>query len=166
MEPEVFKRISFKMNLLGKRIIPCYFYENNPSLFTKWQYNSCRQTAITTNFIFQQLLRDYKVTDKYTVESFDGNFSDPFFGEYNHAWVYCTHESDCNKNILIDVARVGGNIGCIITPFNTPTMFLEDTIELNRAKLEDELIFENEYYTSKPGYEVLKEILKLLNKSV
>jgi hypothetical protein len=99
--------ISIKQWLINdvKKAVAKTCYNGNPSEFQKWQGNCCLQTSIAVNYLLTERLRlmGYK-----EIQSWEGQFDDIILGQqtqYNHAWVYCIHESDRDLNLLVDVAR-------------------------------------------------------------
>jgi hypothetical protein len=171
-------RLSFIMNLLGKRIIPCYFYKKNPLEVIKWQFNACRQTAVICAQVASELLYKWGYnTDKdpdaeenqYRVQIWDGMFMDEVMGEYNHAWVFLEHKLDPDQDVLIDTARVSHNIG-VKRSGNSPAKFLCDelsdtaTVELSRQEMSwKEVHAGNEYYTHMNATDIYRDIRSILN---
>lgn len=168
------------MNLLGKRIIPCYFYKKNPLEMIRWQFNACRQTAVICGQIAAELLykwgynasKDPSVEDagthQYNIQLWDGIFADPAQGEYNHAWVFLQHNLCPEQDILIDVARVTRNIG-VVQSDNEPVRFLQDkftgqdTEELHREPIPWDLVNHNsEYYTHMSAADIYRDIRAMM----
>ena len=55
-------RLNHIFKLLGARIIPVYFFNQNPKEFCKWQMNACRQTALIVAYFFNEFLKSFNHT--------------------------------------------------------------------------------------------------------
>jgi len=148
--------------LLGKRILPIYFYSHNPEEMNRWQHNICRQAHILCYmYLYLWFGKDY-----------DLSFYESIFEEtvtksrYDHSWVFLQHKRDDSLMYLCDVARVSEHIGLKRTASNNPECFLkgsrEITEERRRIDVENVYMVSNEYYTGKTVQEIFEEVTMLL----
>lgn len=170
-------------NLIGRRIVPCYFFTHNQQEFMRWQFNACRQTAIICAYFLDKLaLRlNYIQARTFAVNAWDSNFSDTFNMTYNHAWAFMdsqennTHGNGHSEGLFVDVARisyptaVAWGINNPVDIFDKERMHPISTgINFTEVGLREclpwrTLLDEKEYYTSKRGWDICGEIEYLLN---
>lgn len=168
--PEDVYRLNHIFKLLGTRIIPTYFFTQNPVEYTKWQMNACRQTAIIVSYFLNELLRSF-YHSPIEITIIDGEFKDNFTSWYNHAWVVGTRTNyGASDQIFIDVARVSSacmvNLqfpyGCNIEDVH-PELQSMGTITLRKTVVNpDDWIAQDEYYTGKTGHQICAEINQMM----
>lgn len=161
-------RLTHIFKLLGTRIIPTYFFTENPKEFVKWQFNACRQTALISAYFFRKLMQSYP-SDDIWVRVNDGEFQDKFTSWYNHAWMTASRLTSTTI-AFIDVARVSTYpIVEFQTPYYDPSsnsagLHSCDTRCIKVTTLDYfEMLKQSEYYTGKPGIEVCKDIEKMMH---
>ena len=155
--------------LIGKRVVPTYFYHNKRIQYLKWQGNACRQTAM---FVAAFLQAQYPNA---IVKVLEGTFEDAFLGGHEHAYTYMKFNTNDTTGLLVDVGRVSykcmvefeypevlvGNLTSILTNYNrhsiTQTNFKSD---LNW----ESMLTITEYYTGKHYWQMFKEMKSLLDK--
>ena len=154
--------------LIGKRVIPTYFYRQRKAEYLKWQGNACRQTAM---FVAEFLGAQYPGS---IVSLYDGLFRDDYNGEHEHAYVFVKFDKDDDTGLLVDVARV--SYPCIVQ-FDYPEV-LATNLSSTLTRLAQHPVIQTkatlinwngmlgspEYYTQKPYWEVYKELIALLEK--
>jgi hypothetical protein len=162
-------RLTHIFKLLGSRIIPAYFFSQNPMEFVKWQFNACRQTALISAYFLKKLLESNNSTHV-QVRLWDGEFKDICTSWYNHAWITGSVPGE-TYIVFIDVARVSTYpIVNFSTMYDNPVNNSEalkncGTVMLKRTPLNyDEMLTQSEYYTGKTGLEVCKDIEKMMHR--
>lgn len=156
--PDV-EKLKDALNLLGRRIIPCYLYGQNPKEMQKWQFNACLQTAVVVAW-FMKMQQDYSPALKGTIHMYEGEFKSPdhiVSETYNHAWVFIE-----GPDLFIDVARVTNP--CIIkfNSRNDPEKYFPDVLLSRQEHDWVKLGGVPEFYTGKMGLEFIAEIMNLL----
>lgn len=138
------------------------FKSASPEKYKAMQGNCCRQTAILGCHFLSKLLPDFKWV------AWEGDFDDILYGEpvrYRHAWIYGKSE---NFRYIVDMARTHKENLFIEVQGNRYPKDHPDYAnmkEVNRKMLDWENLFnnvENEWYTSKPSYEVMKTIMDVI----
>ena len=160
--------LSHTLMLIGKRVIPTYFFRARKSEYLKWQGNACRQTAM---FVAEFLQAQYP---KAVIKLYDGTFEDPYHGSREHAYVFMKLDEEDTTGVLVDVARVSypcivnfeypevlvTNLTSILSRLAQHTVVQTKAVNVNwKAMLESP-----EYYTQKPYWEVYKELIALTEK--
>lgn len=154
--------------LIGKRVVPTYFFRERKSEYLKWQGNACRQTAMfTAEFLQAQHPRAI-------VKLYDGNFEDPYHGNHDHAYVFMKFNEEDTTGVLVDVARV--SYPCIVD-FEYPEVLVTNltsilsrlakhtVVQTKATHVHWESMLESpEYYTHKPYWKVYKELIALTEK--
>ena len=143
-------------------------YDGNPLRFRQWQGNCCLQTSIAVNYLLTERLRlmGYK-----EIQSWEGQFTDVIFGkhvQYNHAWVYCEHESEPGLNLLIDISRNHKECLVVFAEKNEYPSHpdYDDMVTLSRERLNvTRLMQKPEYYTGLRGKEFISLVKLKLNEN-
>jgi hypothetical protein len=166
-------RLTTIFKLLGTRIIPTYFFSQNPKEMVKWQFNACRQTALLTAYFLKELIKSSpNFNHNSTVRLWDGNFEDKYTPAYNHAWV--TLEPDFKSRshhyaVILDLARMSTPVIVEWETVNENPMSHSEQLRdlntylVNRSTMDyDEMLLQNEFYTGKTGIEICKDIEKMM----
>ncbi|MCP8973128.1 hypothetical protein NMK43_08470 [Bacillus licheniformis] len=136
----------------------------NPQAYKQWGGNACRQTAIFGAVILRELLPEYTWT------VWDGYFSDIVNGQkvkYDHAWIHGVNKKE-HKGLLVDLSRIHHERLFLLVkknkyPKKHPSYENMRLISKEKINIEESLN-ELEYYTEKPGYELLSIILTEMDK--
>lgn len=162
--------LAHSLMLLGKRVVPTFFYEENTPLFKRWQYNACRQTAI----VVCQYLSEIDEFKEWDIKLYESHFFDEAFGQYDHAYVYMSSPVKGEQGLFVDVARV--SYPCIVKwmdrlPDNLGNMFglLVNwrVDQIDRTEIDwKEMIWEKEYYTNLPYRGINDRIIKRLKQTL
>lgn len=170
-------------NLIGRRIVPCYFFTHNRTEYLKWQFNACRQTGLICAYFLDKLATNINSCEptNFNVQLYDGYFTSMFDKEYNHAWAFMSRGDEFAKGLLVDVARVTYPNLFVWNTINTPARLLEQSTTTpwdvasggedirifedlkKRTRLDwYTMLDEKEYFTGKTGLEICKDIELLL----
>lgn len=131
---EISKRSQLELqhifNLIGRRIVPCYFFTHNREEYLKWQFNACRQTGLICAYFLDQLAQNINRchNTNFNAQLYDGYFSDVYHKEYNHAWAFMSKGDDYAKGFLVDVARVTYPNIVVWDTFNDPEQIYRSRI--------------------------------------
>jgi hypothetical protein len=156
---------NYILNQLGKRILPQFFYEKNPSMMSKWQHQICRQShIIAAHYLNKWLNKDGELN--YNIQFCESIFKDTITEQnYDHSWVWVESISEEMDNYLCDIARVSAHIGFTRSLRNMPGDYLQD-VEFVERRLDKidylRMMEEKEYYTRITGKEIINEIDKRL----
>lgn len=160
-------RLTHIFKLLGTRIIPAYFFNQNPMEFCKWQFNACRQTALLTAYFLNELLKSFKHSSV-DIRIWDGEFRDKFTPWYNHAWVTAS-PPNAPGQIFLDLARITTYpIIDWCTYLDLPEAVSVALSECGTKTLKmvpldyQEMLKKPEFYTGKTGLEVCKDVEKMM----
>jgi len=174
--PQAEKRLKHLFNLLGLRIIPCYFHKKNPELYEQWQYNACNQTALITAYVLTKLLVHRGLHDsnpwgstKFDINIYEGIFTEDYAGQYNHAFLYAKEQTGATPMcFFIDVGRVSNptvfKMGPCLSPFPVAYSDAYQNHTIQQLDLTAMLYNQAEYYTSKKGLEICIDIDVILRK--
>ncbi len=176
-------KLKHLFNLLGLRIIPGYFLEQNKNLFQQWQYNACVQTALITGWSLRKLLDNPGANNSnpfqdsvFEIEVNEGMFTEEHGGEYNHGYVFA-HEvvrdellmhSEQAYSFFIDVARISNptvfqaGIGVSDLPVRHSNNYQMHAV--HKHNMNNMLLDNNEYFTKKSGLEICVDINRILLK--
>jgi hypothetical protein len=182
ISPKSLHQLQHIFNLIGRRILPCYFFNHNPKEMFRWQFNCCRQTALVCAYFLDKLAAslNFHHGTNYQAQAWDGNFKSVFDNPYNHAWAFLSssvNNDPYSAGLFVDVARI--SYPCMVKwgVINDPDFIytqheiLHPTgrsivfMEINRVELDwkNLLTAENEFYTSKPGTQICREIEHVLD---
>jgi hypothetical protein len=186
ISPTSLIRLQHVFNLIGRRIVPCYFFSHNHTEMLKWQFNACRQTSLICTYFLDQLADNINTQEGTVIaqaQSWDGMFKDLYHEEYNHAWSYLEVKNS-NKSypsMFVDVARVTFPCVFACNVVNQPDVVYQQYICLAKENIDlrgneigfvctnqvqmdwKTMLTEKEFYTGKTGTEICKDIEKLLN---
>lgn len=160
IEKEELHSYNYILNQLGKRILPQYFYEQNPEEMVKWQNQICRQSHVIAAYLLNKWLNPDGELN-YNIEFCESIFQDHVTQEiYDHSWVYVENIYDIDDSYICDIARVSEHIGFVKAGSNTPDIFINDDEYPERRQKPswETLMEEPEYYTKKKGSEFMKDI--------
>jgi hypothetical protein len=159
------EKLEHTLNVFAKRILPAFFFNQNPELFLKWQGNICKQSALLSVFIIKHYLGD-----DYTVQAWEGFFEHEKLGSYNHCWNYLVHKSDPELNIICDFTSTISYMD--YCKENDPTLHIGgtgsavvkhkiDMIGMQELNIEENLA-QPEYFTSRSGEDLIEELKDFL----
>jgi hypothetical protein len=179
-------RLQHVFNLIGRRIVPCYFFTYNHKEFMRWQFNACRQTAIICAYFLDQLAE--RINERvhnihggpaFVASAWDSHFSSVFDAPYNHAWAFMDSQESLNEQVseglFVDVSRityptlVQWGVNDPERQFNNhPMTPLQNSVVFTERGPREclpwkDLLDEREYYTGKKGWEICRDIESLLN---
>lgn len=163
-----FANLRHALSLIGKRIVPGFLFYNHREVFLKWQWNSCRQTALfvawyLTNIVFK---------GKRDVALYEANFTDPYLGDAVHAFCWVKPSEEDKYGLLIDVSRVSYPVLVErMTEIRDPSTLLSNRMgyEIKMTDLVEigweSLLDTPEYFTHVPYRDFCEMIYKLYRDS-
>lgn len=153
----------FVRNFMGNTFIPnlhATLKEANPKKYEEWDGNTHHQSAIFGAYILKILLSEYEWS------VWEGTFENIVLNKKvicDHAWIYGVDEIN-HKRLFVDLS-INHHERLFIEVANNAYLnhhpIYENMKEIQRNKISyKEKLKEIEYYTQKPSYVVLQELLK------
>lgn len=155
--------VNYVLNQLSKRILPIYFYAASKEKMNQWQNQICLQSHVIAAYYFDKY---FNQNNDFTIHLIEGFFTDSMTGtKYNHSWLWITNNDiSSNESYLCDIARVSAHIGFIEASSNHPSKYISDK-EIPKERINHnwkKLLQSKEYYTDKPGSEIIKDLDQML----